>query len=343
MGVNLGQIAHNILGFDPTPGFNLGRGNGAPQIDASGTTNRLGQGNQVTAPAAAKNNGGSGTAAPVQPQDPAASGPVTDTSGANAGGTPQEYGLYTGQAQDALSRALQAWNATQSGVNQQYGTQFNELQGGLQNAQTQHDQGVTQSQQDRLTATNQANQQGAASYQSLLSLLGGMGAGGGSEAQYLVPQLVNQEVSQNLSGVGQTYAKNARALDTTLGNFQNEEKTAEQKLNDWKATQLANGQAGYSQTQSNLLGLLAGLNSKAAPAADLGSQVASIAGGIQNQASLNPTYNGTTPIYTPASLDSYTAGSANTAQVTPAAGGASATPYLDLLMGIQKKQQPGLV
>jgi hypothetical protein len=169
-----------------------------------------------------------------------------------------------------------------------------------------------------------------------------MGAGGGSEAQYLVPQLVNQQVSQNLSGVGQTYAKNAQNLDTTLGNYQNQEKTAEQKLNDWKAQQLANGQGQYNQTQQNLLSLLAGLQSQAAPAADLGAQVQNIAGGIQNPININPQYTGVTPTYTPASLDSYTAGNMSTAQVTPAAGGGSATPYLDLLLGSQKKQQPVL-
>lgn len=249
------------------------------------------------------------------------------------------YNLYTGQAQDALSRASAAYSAQQANVASSYGQQQNALNSSNAAATNQYQTGVTGNQQSKLTNDNAVNQQANASYQSILRILGGLGASGGSEAQYLVPQLVNQNTSAQLSAAGQTYAQNARTLDQNYGDYQNQEKNQQAQLNDWKTGQLATDQADYTQTQQNLLGILAGLQSKSAAPSDLASSLNSVVGTIPNDVAQNPTYTGTTPVYNAPTLGSFEAANAPVAQVAPTAAGSSATPYLSVLAGPQKKQQ----
>lgn len=326
---DLGQVAGGAL--NALPGYStLGANITNPAVNYKGIANP-----GTSQPTKAT----SGTVTPST-----SSNPVTDaSSGASSGPSVSDlaaYNLYAGQTNNALAQNDSALSAENTGVNNSYNQQDNTLASQLAAATNTYGQTKTQDQQDKLTNDNAINTQSNAGYQSLLRILGGMGAGGGSEAQYLVPQAVGQQASAQLSGAAQTYAKNEQSNDNTYNNYLDQEKGQQQQLDDWKSSQLANDQAAYNTTKSNLLSILSGINSRSAAPSDLATSLNSVVGTIPNIANINPTYTGSTPVYNAPSLSSYEAPTATTASAaanTP--GSSSLTPYLALLTGQQQKQQ----
>lgn len=341
LGTNL-LAGHGFFGFDPTP-----------NASATGTIHNLAAGNFQTAPDTnyvAPHVATQGQQAQNTGQVKGAS--TTAQSGAAAGAStgagqysPQDlaaYNLYASQAQDALNRAQAAYSTRQGNINSSFNTQQNELNSAADAARNQYQTGVTGNQQSRLTDANQIHTAANAGYQSLLHILGGLGAGGGSEAQFLAPDLVKQSMSQQEGQAGQAFAQNARSLDQNYGDFQNKEKNQRDQLIDWRNSQLATDQAAYNTTQQNLLNILAGLRSRSAAPTDLASSLNSVVSTIPNEVAQHPTYTGTTPVYNAPSLTSFETSAMPTAQVAPTAPGGASTPFLNLLLGEQKKQQPVL-
>jgi len=327
--------------FDITPGFNLHSyaGGGIPFISRGNGSSGL-----APPPAAAQNsNNPAGTATPATP---ATQGYVQGDNTTIGSGTSTTvdpaYALYAGQANDALGRALAAYNNANGATNQQFNTNQNELTSGLNQTTSDYHTGLTSQDQARLTNDNQIYQNANQGYQSIMRILGGLGAGGGSEAQYLVPQLVGQQLNQQLGGADQTAAQNKQSLTTNYNNYLTDEKKQQQNLNDWKTQQLAQTGATYNDTKAKLSNLLAALNSHADTAANLGSQVNTIDSTIPNTITAPQTYTGTTPVYTAPNLSTFETQTLPAAQIQSASRGAGSTlPYLALALGQdqQKKQQ----
>jgi hypothetical protein len=296
------------------------------------------QGGQVSHP----DSGNTGSAAP--------SG-GSSSSAPTSSWTPQnqaEYQQATDTAQNALGRLPNQLDIAKANVNDQFSQQYNGLQSGVKDANNQYHTGVTKNQQSHLTDENGINQQASVGLRSLLRILGGMGAGGGSEAKYLAPEAVTQEASAQLGGAGRTYAQNAQDLDTNLNTFMNKEKTQEQQLNDWKTQQLNSAESTSNQSKVNLLNTLAKLagqrtaamggNGVAAEQPYI-DQINSLSGEIDNLARFKPTFNGEVPVYTAPSLSSFELPTAPQAQVAgQAAPGGANTPYLDMILGKKKDQ-----
>lgn len=354
--------------FDPTPGFNLGISDAFRSVIPSfGVQN----GNQVvTSHQAAQktsslNNSNSAPnypqqvrgASTVAPQPVANSGGY---SGGAGGGQPAPASQWTPNDEAAYNQAVASANAglgrlptqldiANHNIFDQRAQKFNQLQSGLNQARDNYGTGVTQNQQQHLGNTNQINQQANTSLHSLLRMLGGMGAGGGSEARYVAPQLVGKQAAVQLGGANQTYSQNAQNLDKTWNNYQNDEKTQEQQLNDWELQQVNQAKAQSDQSRQGILQQLANLAAQRAQAMG-GSGVAEqqpyinqinqLASEVDQLGRFSPSFSGTTPVYNAPELSSYTLDPAAQAEVQNQAQQAgSSTPYLSLLAAQRRDQQ----
>ena len=278
-----------------------------------------------------------------------ATAPTTTYTGGGSGPSAQDlsqYNYYTGLANQALNDLNTNYGAQQGAVNQQYGTKLNEYN----SAKSAADQGLQQNlQQARgqfVTNQNQINENARQEQQSLLRQLGILGAGGGSAALFAIPNAVQLQQNQALSGAGQNYAQNAQQANTAYNNYINSQYTPGiQELQDWKQNQLNQQQADYNKTHQGLLNVLNGLQTHSAPAADLASQVLSYQSQIPNVITPASNYTGQIAQYTAPSLNSYEQQVLPQAQLQGGAMNGSNNPlsYLGLLTGQQKKQANQLV
>jgi hypothetical protein len=342
------SVGSAILPFDPTPGFNLttstagipfiGHSGAAPSPAPTGTnsadTAGTGLQDALSVLGAGSTYGSGGSTAPVSnwtANDQAAYDQSVATANAGLGRLPNQLGIAQGN------------------VNAQYGQQYNGLQSGLKSAQNSYEQGTTQNQQQHLTDSNSINSQASHSLHSLLRLLGGLGAGGGSEAKYLIPGAVGQQASQQLGKAGTVYAQNAQSLDQNLNDYKNKEQTQEQQLNDWKSGQLNQVQSQSDSNKQSLLNTLATLAAKRAQA--LGGsgaaeqqpyidQINQLSNEIDNLGRFNPTWDGSVPVYNAPTLGNFQLAPAEQARIQGQAEQAgSNTPYLSLLLGQKDRQQ----
>lgn len=243
-------------------------------------------------------------------------------------------------ANNAIGKIPNELNIALGNVQGQYNVQKKSLANDDANALTQYNQGQTTNQQDYRTGENQVNQQAGEDQQSLLRLLAGMGAGGGSEAQYLVPQLVGDVAAKGLGQAANVYAKNAQGLSTNYGNFQNDEKDSENTLQNWLDQQQQSARSTADTNKQSLLTTIAGLQTNSASAQPYIDKINTLQGQIDDLQKFSPAYTGTMPTYTAAPLSTFTPAGNQQAQVTAQNNAqGSATPYLALLAGLQKKQQ----
>lgn len=339
---DVGQFAGHTL--NALPGYStLGSQITNPNVNYLGVANPpTPSNNYYTPPAGSSPVKANSTPGTTSTQGQVLGDSTISGSGASTATVDPAYALYAGQANDALARALTAYNNAQAATNQQYSTNQNELTSGLNQTTGDYNTGLTSQDQARLTNDNQIYQNANQGYQSIMRILGGLGAGGGSEAQYLVPQLVGQQLNQQLGGADQTAAQNKQSLTTNYNNYLDQEKNQQKQLNDWKAQQLAQTGATYNDTKAKLSNLLAALNSHADTAANLGSQVNALDATIPTTITAPQTYTGTTPVYTAPNLSTFETQTLPAAQIQSATRGAGSTlPYLALALGQdqQKKQQ----
>lgn len=109
-----------------------------------------------------------------------------------------------------------------------------------------NDQSV-QNMKDREQGAGQVDNYANTSYNSLMRLLGGAGAGNSSVARTVVPTLVSRGASARRSGVFDTYGQNQKSLVDT--NDQNV-----QSLNNWKGQEDAKFMSGINNRKSELIG-----------------------------------------------------------------------------------------
>jgi hypothetical protein len=288
--------------------------------------------------------------------DTGTSGLATSSNGySNATGTynpsqVQQYDQSIGVLKNALNRSGNQLGIAQENINNQYGTNLNELDSAKQQAQNSYNTSGTQNQQSLRTNKNTINDQASVGLRGLLRTLGMYGAGGSSTAQYTAPGAVAAQATQQRNGAGQTFATNQQNLDTNWNNFGVQDNQSRQKLNDWKSQQLNSAQSQSDTAKQSLLQQLADLQGTRAAytggnyalaAQPYADQANALSTQIDNLAQINPTYTGVVPTYTAPTLSSYEA-KANTA-VTPgqSTSGDYTSPYLQMLLGLKKQNQLG--
>lgn len=252
-------------------------------------------------------------------------------------------------ANNQLARIPSQLDVAMGNISSQYGQQNNALDSSKNAAQGQYDTSTTQNKQQFVTNKNTIGDEASQGLLSLQRLLGLHGAGGSSAYMFAAPEAVATHASQQRSGAGQTFAQNQQGLDTNWNNFLGDFKNKQAQLTDWRSQQEQQARSTADTNKQNLLASLAQLTGNRT-AAQGGNGVAAeqpyidqingLGNEIDSLGRFNPTYSGTTPVYTPKSLDSY-----NIQQVAgPQTQGGSAltdatTPFLSLLLG-QKKDQP---
>lgn len=320
------------VGFDPTPGYS------ATNVAKTQYYNATGQ--QVpgyntsvssTNPGAQANaSNPNGTVAPT----------ATVSSNPYAGSSYDSlYGTYGSQAHTALNDLLGAYNTANQQLNSQYGIKGNELQSGYKQAQNTYKQDVTQQNQNLLNEQNQVHQGVAHAYQNLLNLLGAYGGGSSSVALNWAPMAATRFEQAQVSGANQNAAQNLHSLATNFGNYQNEFDQQKKQLADQQAQDLANNQSQYDATRGQLNDILQAISSRAIDPNTIGSELSTIRGGIPHTRFVQPSYNGTAPVYTAPSVASFEVATpqSNVTQQLP--GNSSTTPALALFLNAQKKQQ----
>lgn len=259
-----------------------------------------------------------------------------------------QFDQAIGSLNHSLGRLTGQLGAAQGNINSTYNTNLNELNSAKSQAKNSYNTGTTKNQQGYRTDKNVIGDQASTGLRSLQRLLGAYGAGGSSEGQYVAPEAVAAQATQQRAGAGQTYAENQSDLDTNWGNFQAEDKNQRSRLNDWRTQQMRSAESQSLTTRQDLLSKLADLKGKREAAAG-GSyagaaqpfidQSNALSGRIDGLARFNPSYSGKTPVYKQTTLDNYVAEAAGPATMSPNGSGAGASPYLSMLVGDDRERQ----
>lgn len=278
----------------------------------------------------------------------------------NSGGTQSawtsadqaNYDAAKGQVNYNLGRLPNQLRIAQGNITDAYGNAIRAQDTVLGNANNQFNQGTTQNQQSYRTSQNEINSQAASDRHSLLRYLASIGAGGGSEAEYMVPNAVGKMASQGLSGAANNFAQNNRALTTNIENFRDEDKQKRIDLANEKANQLNQVKASNDSARASLLQQLQALDGQRA--ASLGSNVSAaldpyvsqinkLNTSIDNLGRLKASYSGPTAAYVAPELAAFapTQSGLNQQQIVAQANGAS-TPYLELLLNADKRKDPSV-
>lgn len=390
---NIGKAVGDFLGFDPTPGFNLGgSSSGAPVITGTGVNPRTGQrdqnagvfwkgsdGNVYVSGKDGTNSAGNfdgNTANYWNAQgfkqisdpnvgkqnvaQPGANNTSTYNTGTGSGSGASwsssdqaNYQAALDQANFGLDRLPNQLKIAQGNINNGYNNALHQQDVLKGNAQTTYNNGNTENQQNYRTSQNDINQMAAGDRQSLLRYLASMGAGGGSEALYAVPEAVGEVASKGLSGASQNFAGNSKALTTNWQNFQNDDKQKRIDLANEQANQLNQAQAQNDSSRSSLLEQIRSLNGQRAAAmggnvaasmSPFTSKINSLATKIDNLGKLQANYSGPTAAYAAPSLESFAPAQSGLAEAQVQQNAQSGvTPYLQLLLGNKDKRDNGTV
>jgi hypothetical protein len=337
MGFNLGHIVNTILPFDPTPGGSLGdytrQATAQPKafIPSIGT-HSSGYNAANTAPSAPNtNNNGVVLGANTGQNTTYNTGPSASQLAANQQAIDlanSAMGRLPGQLQTALGN-----------VQHQYDQNYNQLQSGFNQAHQGYDQSTGQNTQQFVTNKNKINDQGSQGLLGLLRTLGQHGAGGSSAAMFAAPDAVNQFVTQQRSGAGQTYGENQQALDTNWGNYQSGFDNSKKQLADWLSRNQDQARTNSEQNRISLLSQLAGLQASPDAAQPYIDKINAANDQIDQLAKFNPTYNGTTPVYNAPSVASYTVDQAGAPVLGNPGNGTGGGSILNFLLGLKDKNQ----
>lgn len=249
------------------------------------------------------------------------------------------YNTYNGQAHTALNDLLSAYDTANKQLKSQYGTQGNELQSGYNAAKNTYDTNVTQQGQQLQSEDNQIHANVANAYRNLLDMLGAYGGGASSVATQWAPTAAKHFQDTQVGGAQQNEAQNLKTLATNWGQYQDQFDNEKKKLADSQAQDLANNQANYDATKSQLNDILSSISTQAIDPTTIGSDLASIRASIPHTKFVKPSYTGVTPVYTAPSVSSFEASTPTTQVNLPTNNTAASTPALAVLLGQQKKDQ----
>lgn len=266
---------------------------------------------------------------------------TTTVTGAGGAGAQQGalYDTYANQANDALARALKAYNDSRSNIGGQFDTRLNELRSQRGQTEANVSQQRTQNQQHLQSSRNAIRDSASQGLRSLLAALGAQGAGGSSAAQFLAPEAVNSMATAQRSGAAQTFGENAQQIDTSWNNFLSNWNNEKKRVEDWRTNQERQAQADYDTTANRLNDILAGIRNRIQPAEAFGGQIANIAGAIPNTIAQARTYTGETPVYSPASLSSYQVATGPAAEVSQQQPMDSNMPWLNSILNRERERR----
>ncbi len=264
-------------------------------------------------------------------------------------GDQTNYQIGVDQVNSALGRLPGQFDVARGNINNQYNQANQSAVQALGNAKTQFNDGQTTNQQNYRTGQNDVNQMARGDHQSLLRRLSSMGAGGGSEAQYLIPELVGQQAAKGLAGAASNFAGNEQNLNTVYNSYEQDNKRHQDSLVNQRDQQLNQAQSQSDTNKSSLLQQLMGLNSSRAQSMGSNvrtavdpylSQINTLAESVNNLGRFNPKYTGEVAAYKAPSLDSFAPAQSglNQSQAIQNAQGAT-TPYLEMLMGLKDKRE----
>jgi hypothetical protein len=338
---------------DLSPGFNVSHWGPIPYPAATGTKTVLGFGSQ---PNAMQKQAAADQAAI---QQLAAQGAHPNDVQTNS--TSSTGGYYPGVVQGAstnISAAQQAANqqaidlansamgrlpgqlqTALGNVQHQYDQNYNQLQSGYNQAHQGYDQSTGQNTQQFVTNKNKINDQGSQGLLGLLRTLGQHGAGGSSAALFAAPDAVNQFVTQQRSGAGQTYGENQQALDTNWGNYQSGFANSKKQLADWLSQNQDQARTNSEQNRISLLSQLAGLQASPTAAQPYIDKINAANDQIDQLAKFNPTYSGKTPVYNAPDVASYTVDQAGAPVLGNPGNGTGGGSILNFLLGLKDKNQ----
>lgn len=285
------------------------------------------------------------------PQAPVLGDPTSTARLANGGGSQYDTGLY--------DQAINNLQSTQGTLDQQKDIGLQNINGDYQNnlQRLLNARNQTEKTYNTNKATNEQDNQKARSNidfetgqraNALQRLLGSKGAGSSSAARFTAPYAAALEGTQQLNQVGDSYAKNQGALDTSwnsyLGNYDQSQKDLEaQKMNAQRS--LESDVVGKRQT---LLQQLAQLQTQRAQAAG-GNPIAASQATFDQANALNPQIaqlgaqyfgrvNVADPTYQAPDLAKYNYDQRSQLNVSNNQQ-QQVSPYLSILLGADKKKQ----
>lgn len=246
----------------------------------------------------------------------------------------------------SLNRLPGQLDIAKQNIDTQYGVKNNELNSSEAQAKNTYDTQGVQNQQSLRTNRNTITDQASQGLRGLMRTLGAHNALGSSDLQNATGAVQGVATAQN-NGAGSTFADNQKNLDTNWGNFGIDLGNKRKSLNDWRDTNVNSTLSQSETTKQSILNSLAQLSAQraaykggnaAAAAQPYLDQANSLSGSIDSLAKINPTYNGTTPVYTAPSLSSYNTGN-GTGITTGQNNGYQDAPALAAILGLDKKKQ----
>lgn len=253
-----------------------------------------------------------------------------------------QYDLAIGQYENQLPSIDRQLGIAQGNVNTQYGQKNNELQSAYDSAHNQYNQNTTQNQQQFVSNKNQVRDTASAGLRGLLRTLGAYG-GGGTDADY-ARNVVAQSAARQNSGAGETFGQNQQGLDTSWGTYGIQHGNEQKQLDDWRTQQLNSAEQTSLTTKQSVLNTLANLRAQRAGGnTATATQALQDANGLQTKidslGALNPTYTGQASVYKAPDVASYTVNPNAQVQVAQNANDSLTSPWLNSLLGKDKKQQ----
>jgi len=122
-------------------------------------------------------------------------------------------------------------------LNQNYGAQNTDLANQRVRAMQGYDTQTTQNAKDKQGGVEQVDQFANNSYNSLMRLLSGAGAGNSSVARSVVPTLVSKAGSTRRQGVFDTAGENQMNIDTARTDATDQYTNEQKSLDEWKKAQ----------------------------------------------------------------------------------------------------------
>jgi len=234
-----------------------------------------------------------------------------------------------------------------AGVKNEYNTYKNEQQSSYDANKNDYDTKTLQNRQDLRTNRNEITDRASKGLRGMLRILGAMGAGGGSEARYEIPQMVTEQANSEFNNAGQTYARNQQDNDTNWNNYVNQFENDKKKLEDWYNGQVkSKRQESEERRQSLLADLVTAYGNRAQYGGDYGNSINDAYNRIaesRNRATdlgrFTPTkYTGMTAVYNAPDLASYDTGKTNLTTEVVDSNTSATSPLLVALQGLNRKK-----
>lgn len=257
------------------------------------------------------------------------------------------YDQQIGSIKNNLNNLNSQLQNALAGVKGEFNQYRNEQQSQFNANKNEYDKSSLQNRQDLQANRNKITNNSSQALRGLLSVLGAMGASGGSEARYTVPNMVTRQANDEMSSASKVFKKNQQNLDTDWGNYKNQFENDKKKLEDWYNGQVkAKTQENYEKGQSLLNELVTAYGNRAQYGGDYGNNINDAFNQIKDYSNkitalgkyTTPKYTGTTAVYNAPDLSSYNTGNTDlTASVTDSSTSAG-SPLLVALQGLNKKK-----